>query len=207
MFSVPHFGLFALSVLLINISPGATFVAVTSEAITKGFREGIFTAFGACCGLIVYAIFSWAGLSAFIIHSLVLFNIIKYAGIVYLLYCGIKAFLKKTFDVNQPVTTRKAESFKKGLFVNLLNPLVPVLFLTLIPQFVNVDADDNPAQILFMGIWICCSALTVNIIYALLFSSIGKYLVSKPSFWKWQGKLTGLMFLYLAVRFAFKEVF
>ena len=167
MFAIPHFKLFALAVLMINITPGATFVAVTSESVSKGLKAGLFTAAGACAGLLVYALLTWLGLSALITGSPVAFTIIKYAGVAYLLYCGIKAFLQKPFDINAVEKNKRGESFKKGLFVNLLNPLTPVLFLTLIPQFISGTADTYSSQLLIMGLWICFSAFTVNIIWAL----------------------------------------
>ena len=203
MFHIPHFELFALSVLLINITPGATFLAVTSEAITKGLRAGLLTAAGAFSGLLVYAFLSRLGLSAFIIHSKILFETIRYAGIIYLLYCAVKAFRQEPPNLINIKNQGIAESDKKGLFVNLLNPLTPVLFLTLIPQFINGVVDDASSQILFMGLWICFSALTVNIIFALLFALAGKHLVAKNAFWKWQGKITAVFFLLLAMKFAF----
>jgi len=201
MFTLPGFWLFALSVLLINITPGATFLAVGSNAISKGIKAGIVTALGADTALLFYAILCRLGLSAVIAASPVLFNAIRYAGAGYLLYCAVKAFTQKPFDITQINTKKQADHFKEGLLINLLNPFTPVLFLTLIPQFLPANAD--PSLVLFMGLWICLSALVVNLIWAFLFGFAGKYFVSKPAFWKWQGPVTGILFLYLAIRFAF----
>lgn len=66
MFHIDRFGLFAVSVLLINLTPGATFVAVTSGAVSRGVKAGMLTVAGAFCGLLVYAVACWAGLSKII---------------------------------------------------------------------------------------------------------------------------------------------
>jgi threonine/homoserine/homoserine lactone efflux protein len=202
LFGIPHFWLFALSVLLINITPGATFLTVSSNAVTKGIKAGILTTIGADCALLMYAFFCWLGLSAIITGSPFLFNTVRYAGAAYLFYCAIKAFLQKPFDISRVNTNSNSDNFKKGFLVNLLNPFTPVLFLTLIPQFIAAGAGTTP--VLFMGLWICFSALVVNLVWAFLFGFAGKWLVSKPGFWKWQGIVTGLLFLYLAVRFVMK---
>ena len=202
MFGIPHFWLFALSVFLINITPGATFLAVGSNAVTKGVRAGIFTAIGADCALLIYALLCWAGLSVVITGSPTVFNIIRYAGAAYLFYCAIKAFLQKPFDISAVNKKGNADQFKKGFLVNMLNPFTPVLFLTIIPQFIT--ANSGPDTVLYMGLWICFSALMVNLLWAFLFGFTGKYLISKPAFWKWQGIVTGLLFLYLAIRFAIR---
>ena len=201
LFIIQQLKLFALTVLLINITPGATFLAVSSNAITKGWKAGIQTALGASCGLICYVLVSWLGISAIIIHSPVIFNLLKWGGVLYLLYCAVKAFMQKSPDINAAVQKSKGENFRKGLFVNLLNPLTLVLFLGLIPQFVN-DKEDVSSQVLFMGLWICASALLVNCMWSLLFGFLGKYLADKKIFWKWQAIVTGILFLLLAVKFS-----
>lgn len=207
MFGIQHFQLFALSVLLINISPGATFATVTNSALTKGFKAGIITAIGAACGLVFYAAISWAGLATLIANSSTIFNIIRYAGVAYLFYCGIKAFLQKPYSAADNLNFNKTDSFKKGLFVNLLNPLCIVLFVTLIPQFINKTTTNTSYQILFMSVWIICSAFTVNTIYAFLFSWLGKKMAGNTTFYKCLQIVTGIFFIYLAVKFAGLNIF
>lgn len=203
MFIIPHFRLFALAVLMINITPGATFLAVSSESVRKGLQAGLFTSVGACAGLMVYALLTSLGLAVLITGSPLVYSIIRFAGVGYLLYCSIKSFCQKPLNMDSIHTARAVGSFQKGLFVNLLNPLTPVLFLTLIPQFISGKSEAYPKQLLLMGLWICFSALTVNIIWAFLFSYFGKYFSLKPLFWKWQVFITGFLFLYLAIKFAF----
>ena len=107
--------------------------------------------------------------------------------------------MQKPFDISRMNKKGSADDFKKGFLVNMLNPFTPVLFLTLIPQFIT--AASGSSTVLWMGLWICFSALMVNLLWAVLFGITGKYLISKPVFWKWQGMITGLLFLYLAIRF------
>lgn len=201
LFIIQQLKLFALTVLLINITPGATFLAVSSNAITKGRKAGIQTALGGSCGLIFYVLISWLGISAVIMHSPAIFNLLKWSGVFYLIYCAVKAFLQKPPDINAAIRNNSGENFRKGLLVNLLNPLTLVLFLGLIPQFVN-DREDVSSQVLFMGLWICASALLVNCVWSFLFGSLGKYLIDKKAFWKWQAIVTGILFLLLALKFS-----
>ena len=203
MFNIPHFGLFAFAVLMVNITPGATFLAVSSAAVTKGVKSGILTAAGAFCGLLVYAIASWAGLLKIITESVVLFNLVRYAGVAFLFYFAGKAFMQKAPEIPGIGEIKAVHDFRKGLTVNLLNPFSAILFLTLIPQFVQTNTKDLSSKILFLGLWISFSALTVNLGYALLFGLLRKYLMRYRLFWKWQGIITGLLFLYLGIRIAF----
>ena len=113
VFGIPHFWLFAVTVLLINITPGATFLAVGSNAVTKGVKAGVFTAAGAGSALLLYALLCRAGLSAFIIHSPFWLNAIRYAGAAYLFYCAVKAFMQPPFDIDRVNKKGNAGHLKK----------------------------------------------------------------------------------------------
>lgn len=202
MFGINHFGLFAFTVLMMNLTPGTTFLTVSSNAVHKGIKAGLITAFGAMCGLLFYALLSWAGLSTFILRSPVLFRIISVAGILYLLYCSYRAFTKKPVHNDKGLKHRAAASFKDGLLVNLLNPFSIFFFLTVLPGFVNMDEGNTSQQVLFLGCWVAFSAWVVNSVYAFIFGSLGRYVSGKNNFLNYSGIITGILFLFLALRFA-----
>lgn len=82
--------------LLAVMSPGPDFIMVMKNALTYSRKAGIWTAIGIATGISVHVFYSLAGLAFIIAQSILLFNTFKLLGAAYLIYLGIKSFLRES---------------------------------------------------------------------------------------------------------------
>ncbi|MFJ3957041.1 LysE family transporter [Arthrobacter sp. NPDC090010] len=133
----------ATATLLISLTPGAGAVNTMSNALNVGFTRAIWGILGQQAALVVHVVIVALGLGVLVSHSPVLFNVIRYAGAAYLIYLGIRQFLAKTAEndgAQEALAGEPAWSmFRRGLWVNLLNPKAIVFFLAFLPQFIRPE--------------------------------------------------------------------
>ncbi|MGO4434339.1 LysE family transporter, partial [Paenarthrobacter sp. RAF9] len=93
--------------------------------------------------LIIHILIVALGVGVLVSNSPVIFNVIRYAGAAYLVYLGIRQFLRKPDLDEEQVEDKKNEPalsmFQRGVWVNLLNPKAIVFFLAFMPQFIRPD--------------------------------------------------------------------
>ncbi len=128
--------------LLGAMSPGPSMVVVVNNAIFKNKFNGILTALGHGFGIGIYALFAVLGISFIIETNLILFNAIKIFSIFFLLYLGIKAFIKENkLDFNQNKIKSGGVSFLQGLSISILNPKIFIWFVAIYSQFMSMTND------------------------------------------------------------------
>src|SRR5688572_30327984 len=81
-------------------SPGPDFVMAIRNSLMYSRRTGIVTSFGFALGNLIHSTYTLAGIAAVIAQSVMLFNIMKYAGAAYLFYMGYKCLRSKGFSSN-----------------------------------------------------------------------------------------------------------
>ncbi|MDP5228451.1 MULTISPECIES: LysE family transporter [Arthrobacter] len=133
----------ATAALLISLTPGAGAVNTMSNALNVGFRRSIWGIMGQQAALVVHVIIVALGLGVLVSHSPILFNVIRYAGAAYLVFLGIRQFMSRPVEDATAQATLAGEPgwsmFRRGMWVNLLNPKAIVFFLAFLPQFIRPD--------------------------------------------------------------------
>lgn len=201
---IENFWVFALTALMLNLTPGNDMLYVMARSSGQGVKAGVVSSFGIMAGCMVHMLAAVAGISALLSQSAVAFNVIKYIGAAYLVYLGIQAIIKKKAAVgvhqnSTPVSYKKI--FWQGMLTNVLNPKVALFFLAFLPQF--IDPLQNAAlQILLLGCWFNVSGTVVNIAVAFLFGSIGSFILRWPNFVLWQQRITGSLLIALGIKVA-----
>ncbi|WP_449374369.1 LysE family transporter [Arthrobacter psychrolactophilus] len=126
---------------MISLTPGAGAINTMSNALSSGFRRSIWGILGQQLALVVHVIIVAAGVGIIVSNSPVLFMLIRYVGAAYLVYLGVRKLLAKAEEAvtgDTPVTVEPGFSmFRRGLWVNLLNPKAIVFFLAFMPQFIR----------------------------------------------------------------------
>ncbi|MBT2553063.1 LysE family transporter [Arthrobacter sp. ISL-5] len=129
--------------VLISFTPGAGAINTMSNSLTSGFRRSIWGILGQQAALIMHVVIVALGVGVLVAGSPVAFNVIRYAGAAYLVYLGIRQFLHKPdLDQEKTAALRKEPAwsmFRRGLWVNLLNPKAIVFFLAFMPQFIRPE--------------------------------------------------------------------
>lgn len=202
-----HFYLFVLTTLLIVLTPGADTVLVTKNTLMNGKGVGFKTVGGICLGLTIHIAIALLGLSAVIANSVLLFNIIKYAGAAFLIFMGISALFSKRFDLTPDSTAsnkkKKGSYFLHGLLSNVLNPKAIIFFMAFLPQFM-IPGQYNLLHLVMIGITPVLLTILWLFIYVNLINSIRSWF-QKPLFISAFQRLSGIMLMSLGMKLAFDK--
>ncbi len=128
----------------ISISPGAGAVAAMSAGVNHGFARGYFMTFGLVGGIWLQIVVVGLGLGALIAASEVGFAIVKWAGVAYLVYLGLKQWRAPAQPLvadgtAEPVRVPRRVLVLRGLGINVVNPKGTVFLLAVVPQFLNLS--------------------------------------------------------------------
>jgi homoserine/homoserine lactone efflux protein len=123
----------------ISISPGAGAVAAMSAGLNHGFRRGYFTTFGLVLGIWTQVIVVGVGLGALVAASSTAFQVVKWAGVAYLIWLGIQQWRAPATPMvaradDGPRVTRRSMILKAWM-INAVNPKGTVFLLAVVPQF------------------------------------------------------------------------
>ncbi len=146
------------------------------------------------------------GLSALLQSSALAFNIVRYAGAIYLVYLGIRSLLSKAGgplakgEVNAAPPSRL---LRQGILTSMLNPKGILVFAALLPQFVNAHLGRVPWQMTAFGLTFTLICLCIYAGYAYLSGSLGEKLATQPRFASVLKYLTGSVLIGLGARLLF----
>lgn len=167
MIPLSTLALFATAALALVLIPGPNHLYITARGLAQGRPAALASAFGVEAGTLVHTAAAAAGLSYVISQSATLFAVVKWAGVAYLLYLGIRAFTGKDATeavAASPQPLRKV--FLEGVLVNVLNPKVALFFLAFLPQFVDPAAGAPALQIMILGATLFALGLLSDMVYA-----------------------------------------
>jgi threonine/homoserine/homoserine lactone efflux protein len=193
--------LFVGASLALVLIPGPNHLYITARGLAQGRAAGLASAFGVETGTLVHIAAAAAGLSYLITKSATLFGIVKWAGVAYLVYMGIRAFTgKEETESEAPPPQPLGKVFLEGLVVNVLNPKVTLFFLSLLPQFVKPAAGSPALQIVVLGATLLLLGLISDMVYVFTAGALGARLASRARALR---HFSGVVYLGLGVLTAF----
>ncbi|WP_075981764.1 LysE family translocator [Bacillus massilinigeriensis] len=201
MFGIDNYGVFILSAVLLNITPGTDTMYIMSRSISQGKKAGIYSALGISLGSVVHTLLAAFGLSIILTQSLLLFTLVKIMGAAYLVYLGIKMLMAKRSNQNTIISEQTAtfnKIFIQGLLTNITNPKVALFFLAFIPQFID-GSQSGPIPFLLLGLTFCCTGGFWNILVAVFSSTVTKKLRNNSSIEFLLNKAMGFVFIAISV--------
>ncbi|OUR69804.1 hypothetical protein A9Q76_08820 [Arcobacter sp. 31_11_sub10_T18] len=205
MFGITDLSLFIITGLLLNITPGADMLYILSNTFQKGFKTGFAATLGISTGCLFHVFLAVVGLSALLQTSILAFTIVKYVGVVYLVYLGITMFLK-TKTVKEDTTLLTNESLKKvflnGVLINILNPKIALFFITFLPQFIDVNSQNQSIGLLVLGLVFIFFGTLSNIVIAYLSLKISDRFSYTGLFTSILKKIVGTMFITFGIKLA-----
>ncbi|MFE5483096.1 LysE family translocator [Streptomyces sp. NPDC056527] len=159
--------------------PGADFTVVVRSALASR-RAGVASAVGVAGGLLVHTALAVAGLAAVLIAVPVLYRVLQIAGGAYVLYLGAQALRGALRATGEPSADTAGEAnvaraLRQGFLANVLNPKAPVLFLSLLPQFVPDGVAVLPRTLLLASIVVLLALLWFPLV-AVLVDRLGHWL-------------------------------
>ncbi|MFC7241158.1 LysE family translocator [Catellatospora aurea] len=197
-------GVFAVALAMV-LTPGPNMMYLVSRSITQGRRAGLISLAGVAVGFLVYLVATNLGLSALFVAVPSLYLAVKLAGAAYLGWLAFQALRPGGVSVFEPAALPPDSNrrlFTMGLVTNLLNPKIAIMYLSLIPQFIDPAAGHVLAQGFLLGAVQIVVAVTVNGLIALAAGTIASFLSGRPVWLRVQRYLMGTVLGVLAVRMA-----
>jgi len=187
------------------LTPGPNMVYLVSRSVTQGRAAGMVSLLGVAAGFGVYLVAAVAGLTAVFVLVPALYTAVKLAGAAYLGWLawrtlrpgGSTPFAPKPLPVDPP-----RRLFAMGLVTNLLNPKIAVLYVSLLPQFVDPDRGSVATQSLVLGGAQIVVALSVNAMIVFGAASLAVFFARRPGWLRAQRWVMGTVLAGLAVRLA-----
>jgi threonine/homoserine/homoserine lactone efflux protein len=198
---------FALISLGLVLTPGPNMIYLISRSITQGPMAGIISLGGVALGFVFYMLCAAFGITALLFAVPYAYDALRFAGAAYLLWLAwqaVKPGGRSPFQVKKLAVDSPRKLFGMGFVTNLLNPKIAMLYLALLPQFIDPAAGSVLAQSVVLGAIQIAISVSVNAMIALAAGSIALFLTRRPSWMLVQRYLMGTVLAGLAVRMAFE---
>ena len=207
-YSLLHWTTFFTAVVLLELSPGADMAFMLGQTVRNGRKAGFAALFGSLVATFFHVAMAAIGLSAVIATSAVAFTIVKWVGVIYLVWLGLQAFRSskgtKTKDVVRSITTKSV--FLQGMFICALNPKVAIFFLAFLPQFVVEGAGPISLQLLLHGTLLVVVGLLLQSPLIIMGSRIASTMRENQNLRTWLDRCLGAMFITLGIRLAVSKM-
>ena len=196
---------FALVAFALVLTPGPNMIYLLSRSITQGPMAGLISLGGVALGFVFYMLCAAFGITAFLFAVPYAYDALRLAGAAYLVWLAWQA-LKPNGRSPLQVKTLAVDSPRKlflmGFVTNLLNPKIAMLYLALLPQFIDPAHGSVLTQSIAFGLIQIVVSVSVNAMIALAAGSIAAFFIMRPTWLKWQRWLMGTVLAGLAVRMA-----
>jgi threonine/homoserine/homoserine lactone efflux protein len=187
------------------LTPGPNMIYIISRSITQGQIAGLISVGGVALGFLFYMLAAALGITTLLFAVPFAYDALRLAGAAYLLWLAWQAVRPgggSPFQVrNLPVDSPR-RLFAMGLLTNLLNPKIAMLYLSLLPQFIDPAAGGVLGQSLALGSTQIVVSVTVNALIACAAGSIAAFLAARPTWAVLQRWLMGTVLAALAIRMA-----
>jgi threonine/homoserine/homoserine lactone efflux protein len=198
---------FWITTLIVVASPGTGAVYTIATGLGRGARASILAAFACTLGIIPHLIAAMLGLAAVLHASAVLFDAVKYLGVVYLLWMAWQVLREKgAMKIDGDATPRSAwRVIGDGIALNLLNPKLSIFFVAFLPQFTNPAARDPLLDMLALSSAFMAATFVVFTLYGLFAAAMRDYVITRPAVMAWLRRGFAAAFGALAARLALTE--
>jgi threonine/homoserine/homoserine lactone efflux protein len=166
--------LFCVATLGLLVVPGPAVLYIVTRSVSQGRAAGMISVLGVHAGSVVHVAAAALGVSALLAASATAFTVVKYVGVAYLVWLGVRKLVRRS-EGEQAIELRvqsKQRLFWEGFVVNVLNPKTAIFFLAFLPQFVNPDAGPVGPQMLLLGLLWIVLGMASDGTYAMLASAL-----------------------------------
>ena len=203
MSSLLAYGLISLGMVL---TPGPNMIYLISRSICQGRTAGLISLGGVALGFVVYMVCAALGITALVMAVPFAYDALRLGGALYLVYLAwqaVKPGGRSPFQVRDLPKDSPRKLVTMGLVTNLLNPKVAVMYLSLLPQFIDPNGHGGVLmQSLALGSLQIVISVSVNAVIACMAGSIAVFFVTRPGWQVLQRWLMGSVLMGLAVRMA-----
>jgi threonine/homoserine/homoserine lactone efflux protein len=183
----------AATAILIAI-PGPNVSLIVANSLAHGSRHALVTVAGTASAQAIQLTITCAGMTSLIVLLANWFEWLRWAGVVYLVYLGVREWRARDGSRETPRPAPSARrTFWQGFLVAATNPKVLLFYAAFLPQFVDPTLPPGP-QFLALCIGFMAIAITIDSSYALAAGRI-RALFSDSSRLRWKRRITGTLLI------------
>nr|WP_268821696.1 LysE family translocator [Octadecabacter dasysiphoniae] len=196
-----------LTALVVVLVPGTGVVYTLALGLGQGPRAALWAALGCTIGIVPHLLAATLGLAAVLHTSAVLFNIVKFAGVAYLIWLAYGALRAGGALAVDPNRTREAglRIAKRGALINILNPKLSIFFLALLPPFLSGETATATQEMVMMGGVFMAMTFGVFCLYGLFAALVRDWLLASERAMAWMSRTFAAVFGALALKLAFER--
>jgi threonine/homoserine/homoserine lactone efflux protein len=199
---------FFITTLIIVALPGTGVIYTLAIGLSQGARAAMIAALGCTLGIVPHVIATVAGLAALLHTSALLFQAIKYLGVLYLFWMAYTIWRDGgALKVEEGKVKRQStrEIVGNAVMINLLNPKLTLFFFAFMPQFVDVGAANaTPLMLLLAGEFMALT-FVVFALYGLFAAAARDHVISRPAVLLWLRRTFAAAFGLMGLRLALSE--
>ena len=198
---------FLITTLVVVATPGTGVLFTLAAAVSRGARASVVAAIGCTLGIVPHMLAAITGLAAVLHASAVAFEIVRYAGVAYLLYIAWATWRDTgVLAVDEQTQGRSAgRVIASGILVNLLNPKLTIFFVAFLPQFVSTTGTAATMEMLQLSGAFMFVTLVVFIAYGSVAAALRTRVLSRPAAITTIRRTFAVAFVALAGRLALTE--
>ena len=191
---------FVGATVVLLLIPGPAVIYMLNRTLSDGRRVGLAAVAGLEVGDTIQATLAAVGLSAVLATSARAFDTVKWLGVAYLVWTGVRTLLTRPGSlVADESHVPVAAAFRQGILVNALNPKTGLFFLSIFPQFVDAHAPDAKTQSLVLAVVFVVLASIFNTSYVLMAAKLRDWLLRGRAVYVMRRYVSGVLFVGLAV--------
>lgn len=202
---VYHLLAFAVIALGMVLTPGPNMIYLISRSIAQGRMAGLISLGGVALGFVFYMLCAAFGITALVLAVPYAYDAVRLVGAAYLLWLAWQAVRpggRSAFELRDLPVDGPRKLFLMGFLTNLLNPKIAVMYLSLLPQFIDPARGSVLTQSLVLGTTQIVISVCVNTVIAISAASIASFLIRRPGWATVQRWLMGTVLAGLAIRMA-----
>jgi threonine/homoserine/homoserine lactone efflux protein len=205
MWGLPSLAAFSLVALGMALTPGPNMMYLLSRSICQGRVAGLISLGGVALGFVFYLLSAALGITALLMAVPYGYDALRFGGAAYLLYLAWQAVRpggRSPFQVRAMPRDSHGRLFVMGFVTNLLNPKIALLYLSLLPQFIDPAHGGVLVQSLVLGVTQIAISLCINALVAVTAGSIAAFLANRPMWLLVQRWVMGTVLAGMALRIA-----
>ena len=196
---------FFVTSLIVVLIPGTGVLYTVSSALAGGWRTGNYAAIGCTLGIVPHMLAALLGLSGVMHAGAVAFEVVRYAGVAYLVFMGVM-LMRESRSLELPGQHPPVRSMllvvRRGILLNLLNPKLTIFFFAFLPQFLDRSAGPLDPRLAGLGLVFMAMTLAVFIGYAYLSAAARQLVLGAPAVRRWLHRSFGALLIGFGARLA-----
>ncbi len=198
---------FLLTTLIVVLMPGTGVIYTISIGLFMGKKESIFAAIGCTIGIVPHLIAAILGLSAIIHTSAIIFTIVKFIGVVYLLYLAYSMWKENGIIKLENKNENKGliKIALRALLINILNPKLSIFFLAFLPQFISPTSTTPLNDLILLSLIFMIMTFVIFSIYGIFANKAKSFIMNSSKIMLRIQRTFASIFVFFSVKLAIAE--